>query len=100
MRLCRKEANASNEGCARTLEVSVLKIGTRRIAVQTRDPQRSPVPWDPSHPEEAEGSRARIIDGSASPAPTSHLQVVDASTGDLVREAWQSEPRIVLTILS
>ncbi|KAI1370150.1 hypothetical protein F4677DRAFT_383919 [Hypoxylon crocopeplum] len=96
MRLCWNEESADDADGASALAISVLNTGAQPITVQTRGPQRFLVPWGPFQPEEVEASRPRIID-AASPAPSSGLLVVDAATGDVIREARKSGPCSGLT---
>ncbi|KAK7739078.1 hypothetical protein SLS62_011323 [Diatrype stigma] len=91
------DESASSAGGTSSLEVSVLNTGIQPIVAPTRGLRRILVPWDPFQPEEADDSRARIIDDSASPAPTSSLQILDVSTGDVVGEVREPEPRGGLT---
>ncbi|KAI0974992.1 hypothetical protein F4678DRAFT_421571 [Xylaria arbuscula] len=79
MRLWPKDENA--------LEISLLNTESRPIAVQTRGTQRFLMPWGPFQPEEwADDWQPRII-ANTSPAPVSSLEIVDAATNEVVREA-------------
>lgn len=93
MRLCASSsstdsalANAKPSGST-TLEVSVINTGPDPITVQTRGHQRFLIPWGPFQPEpDAADDRMRIIDATTPhKQPTSSLQVIDSSTGKVVR---------------
>ncbi|KAI0907003.1 hypothetical protein F4823DRAFT_630783 [Ustulina deusta] len=90
MRLWRDDENVSDADSTTTLEISILNTQSRPIAVQTRGTQRFLMPWGPFQPEDgADDSRPRIID-SASSAPVSSLQIVDAVTNDVLCEAKEA----------
>ncbi|KAI1404899.1 hypothetical protein F4819DRAFT_445888 [Hypoxylon fuscum] len=91
MRLCRNEESVDDADCVGALAISVLNTGAQPITVQTRGPQRFLVPWGPFQPEVVEASRPRIID-VASPAPNASLLIVDAATGDVIREGGKAGP--------
>ncbi|KAI2625593.1 hypothetical protein GGR54DRAFT_506550 [Hypoxylon sp. NC1633] len=96
MRLFRNEVGTDDTDGGNALAISVLNTGTEPITIQTRGSQSFLVPWGPFQPEEVETSRARIID-AASPAPTSSLVIVDAATGNVIREAGKPAPCSGLT---
>ncbi|KAI1747782.1 hypothetical protein F4782DRAFT_519812, partial [Xylaria castorea] len=90
MQLCRDEQSASDAGGVTCLEISLLNKGTEPIVVQTRGPQRFLVPWGPFQPDEAGlDSRPRVIDKSSR---VPGLQVLDATTGEVVMESRKQRP--------
>ncbi|KAI1452465.1 hypothetical protein F4805DRAFT_29345 [Annulohypoxylon moriforme] len=91
MRLCRSEESVDDADGVSALMISVLNTGAQPITVQTRGQQHFLIPWGPFQPEEVEASQPRIID-AASPAPTSSILVIDATTGDVIREAAKPGP--------
>ena len=68
-----------------TLLISVLNTSSDTVMVQTRGIQRFLIPWDHFQPEYDADDRMRIIDAAPHKPPTSSLQVVDATTGKVVR---------------
>jgi hypothetical protein len=92
MRLC-ASSPSSDSALANTklssstaLEVSVINTGSDSVTVQTRGHQRFLIPWGPFQPEpNADDDRMRIIDARPHKPPTSSLQVVDSTTGEVVR---------------
>ncbi|CAK1366150.1 hypothetical protein CB0940_09419 [Cercospora beticola] len=72
------------------VNTSVLNTGSQPITVQTRGQQRFLVPWGPFQPEEdsTADSRPRAIDPE-SQAPASSFEVVDTTSGQIVRAAAQ-----------
>lgn len=76
------------------LEISVENTGSEPITVQTRGRQRFLVAQGPMFDAEGEATddgRPRMIDES-SPAPTSSLQIIDTTTGEVIREAGKPGP--------
>ncbi|MCJ1423072.1 hypothetical protein MMC29_000953 [Sticta canariensis] len=68
------------------LEVSVINTSSDCVTVQTRGHQRFLIPRGPFQPEpDADDDRMRIIDATPRKPPTSSLQVVDSTTGEVVR---------------
>lgn len=70
------------------LQVTVTNTGSDVISVQTKGQQRLLSPWGPFQPESDDGLNAGrrpcILDPAAA---TANLQLVDASTGSVVRDA-------------
>ncbi|KAI0182667.1 hypothetical protein EV127DRAFT_487870 [Xylaria flabelliformis] len=93
MKLVRDDENISSiDGGAVVLEITMTNTGSQLINVQTRGRQRFLVPWGPFQPEEeTEDTRPRIID-SISPKPNSNLRIIDAATGDAIREPKKPGP--------
>ena len=73
-----------------TLEISVTNIGASSITVQTRGHQQYLVEWGPFQPLEYQDDSTRICDPGLRGPPTSSLQVVNAQTGEAVRETKQT----------
>ncbi|KAI1354344.1 hypothetical protein F5Y01DRAFT_302670 [Xylaria sp. FL0043] len=85
MRLWPADENFNETHGSTTLEVSISNTQSQPVAVQTRGTQRFLMPWGPFQPEDwADDWAPRIID-KASAAPVSSLEVVDATTSEVVR---------------
>lgn len=89
MRLCASspssDSNVQPSGST-TLEVSVTNTGSDLVTVQTRGRQRVLIPWGPFQPEpNADDDRLRILDATPHKPPTSSLQIVESSTGEVIR---------------
>lgn len=85
----KRNETANEPECGKLLEVSVLNMGTEPVTVQTRGTQRFCVPSGPLDAEKGHvmlDIRSCIIDAK-SPEPISTLQLIDAATGDIVKEA-------------
>ncbi|KAI0551800.1 hypothetical protein F4679DRAFT_124610 [Xylaria curta] len=93
MKLVRDDERiSSTDGGAVILEITMTNTGSQPINVQTRGRQRFLVPWGPFQPEEeTEDTRPRIIDGIL-PTPSSSLRIIDAATGDVIREPKKPGP--------
>lgn len=92
MRLCASSSSSDSAlsyaklSSSAALEVSVINTGSDSVTVQTRGHQRYLIPWGPSQPEpDADDDRMRVIDATPHKPPTSSLQVVDSTTGEVVR---------------
>ncbi|KAI1428866.1 hypothetical protein F5Y12DRAFT_730369 [Xylaria sp. FL1777] len=92
MRLWQNDENTSDADNTTTLEVSIFNTESLPMVIQTRGTQLFLIPWGPFQPEEGgDDSQPRIID-SASSTPVSSLQIVDADTNYVVREARKPGP--------
>lgn len=83
-----KNKTSSSDDLGRTLlRVTVTNIGPDVISMQTRGQQRFPSPWGPFQPESDDGLNAGrrpcILDSSST---TGNLQVIDVTTGTVVRD--------------
>lgn len=92
MRLCASSSSSdsavadSRPSSSTALEVSVTNTASDSVTVQTRGHQRFLVPWGPFQPDpDADDDRMRIIDATPHKPPTSSLQVIAATTGEVVR---------------
>jgi hypothetical protein len=84
MRLCASSNVQPSDST--TLEVSVTNTGFDLVTVQTRGRQRVLIPWGPFQPEpDADDDRPRILDPTLRKPPTSSLQIVQSSTGEVIR---------------
>lgn len=89
MRLCvsspSSDPSAKPNGSP-TLEVSIMNTDSDPVTVQTRGRQRILTPWGPFQPEpDADDDRLRILDARPPKPPTSSLQVIESSTGKVIR---------------
>lgn len=92
MRLCASSPSSDSApanaklSSSTALEVSVINTGADFVTLQTRGHQRFLEPWGPFQPEpDADDNRMRIVHASPYKPPTSSLQVVDTTTGEVVR---------------
>lgn len=84
----RNEIPSSDGGNVPILEVTVTNTGSDVISIQTRGQQRFLSPWGPFQPESDDGLCAGRIPCILDPSSTTaSLQVVDATTGSVVRDA-------------
>ncbi|GIZ47563.1 hypothetical protein CKM354_001065100 [Cercospora kikuchii] len=92
MNICEEQKTSADDEKTQQLfvSISVLNTGSHAITVQTRGQQRFLVPWGPFQPEEdsTADSRPRAID-SETQAPASSFEVVDTTSGQIVRAAAQ-----------
>ncbi|KAI0856128.1 hypothetical protein F4860DRAFT_494149 [Xylaria cubensis] len=83
---------SSTDGGAVVLKITMINTGSQPINIQTHGRQRFLVPYGPFQPkEEIEDNRSRIIDGTSG-KPSSNLRIIDAVTGDVIREPRKLGP--------
>lgn len=89
MRLCASSPSSQSNNKpsgSTTLEVTITNTTSDPITVQTRGRQRILIPWGPFQPEpNADDDRPRILDARPHNPPTSSLQLIDSSTGTVIR---------------
>lgn len=89
MRLCADSRSSNSNAKSKSivsLEVSIINTGSNSVTVQTRGRQRVLIPWGHFQPEpDADDDRLRILDATPHIPPTSSLQIVESSTGKVIR---------------